>query len=261
MDKIINYLKQLELSEIESKLYLTLLKQGPTSVRDLAATIDIKRTTAYFYIDQLVEKGLITKIIKGSRKLIEANAPEDSLQHLVEMKLKEAISIQEEFPSMIKTLSTSIPHMERTEDSEIKYFKGINSVKKIYEEAFACSELRSYAKVEETPVLSSDNPGLFSNAFKNNKNLKVWEIVYESPHSRRQAMKILSEHNSYFYKFMPQDLKWSLTSEDILIYDKKVAIINYKGKVSCVVLQSPDYYNNSKEIFDFVWKMLPEPTV
>ena len=46
MEKIVDYLKQLDLSDVEAKLYLTLLQTGPSSVRDLAQTIDIKRTTA-----------------------------------------------------------------------------------------------------------------------------------------------------------------------------------------------------------------------
>lgn len=257
MDKIINYLKELELSEIEAKLYLTLLQNGPISVRDLAETIQIKRTTAYFYIDQLVEKGLVMKLVKGSKKMVAANPPE-SLQHLVEEKMTSAKQVEQNFPSILKTLTTSLPQSVRTTDAEIKYYKGINAVRKIYEEAFTGNDLRSYVKVEDQPALSSDNPEFFSDAFKKNRNLKVWEIVYESPHSRRQAMKILSQTNSYFYKFMPKDLKWSLSSEDILIYSGKVAIINYADNISCVVLASEGFYNNSKEIFDFLWKMLPE---
>src|SRR5215469_15447405 len=100
MDKIIDYLKQLDLSDAEAKLYLTLLKAGPVSVRDLAQTVDIKRTTAYFYIDQLVEKGLIMKLVKGSKKLIAANEPEN-LKILVEEKIKKAQAVQENFPAIL----------------------------------------------------------------------------------------------------------------------------------------------------------------
>src|ERR1700744_3984765 len=104
MDKIIDYLKQLDLSDVEAKLYLTLFQTGPASVRDLAATINIKRTTAYFYIDQLVEKGLIMKLVKGSKKLVAANDPEN-LKTLVEEKIKSANAVKEGFPEIIKILN------------------------------------------------------------------------------------------------------------------------------------------------------------
>ena len=54
---------------------------------------------------------------------------------------------------------------------------------------------------------------------------------------------------------MPKNLK--LSSEDILIYDGKVAIINYTGKITSMVLHSRDYYSNSAELFDFIWEILP----
>src|SRR5580704_14634911 len=100
MDKIIDYLKQLDLSDVEAKLYLTLLQTGSASVRDLAATIDIKRTTAYFYIDQLVEKGLIMKLVRGSKKLVAANGP-DNLKILVDAKLESAKAVQQNFPDIL----------------------------------------------------------------------------------------------------------------------------------------------------------------
>ena len=68
----------------------------------------------------------------------------------------------------------------------------------------------------------------------------------------------MQNNKRYSYKFIPEDLK--LSSEDILMYDGKVAIVNYRGKVSSIVLQSADFYNNLKELFDFIWKMIPEVT-
>src|SRR5580700_4015299 len=108
MDNVIDYLKQLDLSDVEAKLYLTLLQMGPSSVRDLAQTIDIKRTTAYFYIDQLVDKGLIMKLVKGSKKLVAANEPE-SLKHLVEEKLESAKLVEKNFPEILKILTSDLP--------------------------------------------------------------------------------------------------------------------------------------------------------
>ena len=148
MDNIVDYLKQLDLSEVEAKLYLTLLQTGPTSVRDLAQTIDIKRTTTYFYIDQLVEKGLIMKLVKGSKKIVAANEPEN-LKTLVEAKTASAKAVQQGFPEILKSLNNSTPKENNTTDAEIKYYKGKNGVKKIYEDALSSKELRSYVNIEE----------------------------------------------------------------------------------------------------------------
>src|SRR5579859_2779001 len=125
MDRLIDYLKQLDLSEIEAKLYLTLLQSGPTSVRELAQTVEIKRTTTYFYIDQLVEKGLIMKLVKGSKKLVAANEPEN-LKTLVEEKIRKAQEVQKGFPSILKLLSSSLVRDEEVCNAEFRYYKGSN---------------------------------------------------------------------------------------------------------------------------------------
>ena len=146
MEKIIDYLKQLDLSDIEARLYIMLLQTGPTSVRDLALTIDIKRTTAYFYIDQLVDKGLIMKLVKGSKKLVAAEEPAN-LQSLVEKKLATAQKAQEQFPEVLSTIIASLPNSSSEKNAEISYYKGLQAAKKVYDDALCGSELRLYVNV------------------------------------------------------------------------------------------------------------------
>lgn len=256
MDNIVDYLKQLDLSDVEAKLYLTLLQTGPVSVRDLAQTIDIKRTTAYFYIDQLVEKGLIMKLVKGSKKLVAANEP-DNLKHLVEEKLAFAKKVQQGFPNILKELTTILPEGNDKKDVEIRSYKGMLSARKIYEEALRSDEVRSYVRVyQETDQLFPNNTNFFINAFKKNKHLKMWEIIYDSDSTLEPSQQIAESTDRYFYIFMPKHLK--LSSEDILIYDGRVAIINYRGNNTSIVLHSVDFYNNLKELFDFIWQVLSE---
>jgi len=255
MEKLVDYLKQLDLSDVEAKLYLTLLQTGPASVRDLAQTIDIKRTTAYFYIDQLVDKGLIMKLVKGSKKLVAANEPEN-LKHLVEKKRTQAISVKENFPNIINMLTNINPVQSNINNADIRFYKGTTNARKIYEEAFKANEVRTYARVDKKEPLWPDNTAVFRDAFKKNKNLKMWEIIYGAS-STAVSEDVNDNTDRYFYKFLPNHLK--LSSEDILIYENKVAVINFRGGGSSIVLQSADFYNNFKELFDFMWNLIPDP--
>jgi sugar-specific transcriptional regulator TrmB len=252
MDNIVDYLKQLDLSDAEARLYLTLLQTGPASVRDLALTVDIKRTTAYFYIDQLVEKGLIMKLVKGSKKLVVACEPEN-LKILVEEKLRKANEVQKEFPNILRSLTTSLPKKNNIDEAEIKYYKGKNGVKKIYEEALKSNEVRSYVNTEEIAKAFPNNYQLLDIAYKSNPNIKIFEICEESPKTR-ERLKLI--HNNHFYKVLPKHMK--LTSQDVLIYDNKVAIIDLKGATNGIVLHNLDLSKNFKLLFDFLWNVLPE---
>jgi sugar-specific transcriptional regulator TrmB len=256
MSKIVDYLHQLDLSEIEAKLYLALLEAGPISVRDLALKIDLKRTTAYLYVDQLVDKGLVAKMVKGSHKLVAANDPEESLKELVKQKEEKAKYLQEDFPKVITDIRSTVHKSNDIDGFEIKYIKGLNGVKKIYEEALASEEVCSYINLVGEGNIFTDNVSLFDNAFKKNPKLIMREIIDDSPKARQETRQVIKKYGGYSCKFMPKDLK--LTSEDILIFNRKVAILHFKGKASGVILQNEAYYNNSKELFEFLWKTLPE---
>ena len=265
MKKILDYLEQLDLSDVEAKLYLSLLNTGPTSVRDLAATIDIKRTTTYLYIDQLIEKGLIMKVVKGSQKLVAANDPKDSLEFLVKRKLQTAITVENEFPDMLRALTTSLPQVKEIGDAEIKYYKGKNGIQKIYDEALLSQELRVYANLSELESLFKINGlileyQIYEKALLKNKELKIYEIVADEPRSiDKFNLNQTVQTKRYYHKYIPASV--GLTSPGILMYDNKVVTINGKENFNIVVLHNIDYYTNSIRLFDFIWKMLPEPEI
>jgi sugar-specific transcriptional regulator TrmB len=252
-EKILNYLKKLDLSDLEADIYLNLANSGPISVRDLAKASGIKRTTAYLYIDQLVEKGLAMKIVKSSKKQVAASPPEQ-IQQIIQEKLTTIQSLQKNYPDILKTLNTMSPQPNPVE-AEIKYFKGVNSIKTIYEEALKSKELRSYANLAIMEKVFPENLYIFTNGFRKNLDLKIYEIVEDSASSRKQT-QFSSKNNRYFYKFLPSDIKLSAT--DILIYDNKVAIINVQNKITGMIIKNPEYYINSKQLFDLNWRMLPD---
>ena len=254
MKSVIDYLKRLDLSEIEARIYAALLENGPMNVGTLAHSVGIKRSTAYFYIDPLIERGLVVRIIKKAQKLIALNDP-DNLAHLVNEKSATAQQMQKELPGMLRAIHTQFAVSTGNDEVEIKYYKGRNGVKNIYQEALKAEELRSYANLAIMEGVFPENLYVFSDAFKNNKELKMFEIVEDSPASRKQT-DLSSKNKRYFYKFLPDNVK--LTAADILIYDGKVSIINVRNKMSGVVFQNPEYYNNAKELFDFNWRLLPE---
>lgn len=255
MSQITNYLETLKLSDIESKLYLTLLESGPVTVRELAETIDMKRTTAYLYIDQLINKGLVIKIIKGSHKLIGVQDPETGLSTLVEQKLQDAKALRNDFPTILQGIHEILPQKKEVGEAEVKYVKGKNGVSSIYEEALSSKEVRTYVNIGDIGAYFPENLHIFDNAFTKNKDLKLHEIVEDSPASRK-LMETLTKNDRYMFKFLPKQIR--ISASDIMIYDGNVAIINVRGNATGVVFNDRDYYQLSKELFDHLWRTLPK---
>lgn len=257
---VTHYLELLDISEDEAQVYLKLLQTGAISGRDLAKTLGIPRTTVYNYLDLLIEKGLVMKLVSGSRTQFAANQPTDCLPFLVDQKVQASKQIQDGLPHILDTLQETFPreNTKTISEAEIKYYKGKNGVKKIYEEALQARELRSYVNIAIMYETLPENSQVFAHALKNNKTLKMYEIIEDSAISREQTefQTKNANHERYFYKFLPKEVK--LSAADTLIYDGKVAVINVRNQITGVVFQNTDHYNNLKALFDSYWNMLPD---
>jgi predicted transcriptional regulator len=64
MKRIVDYLQQLGLSDIEAQLYKGLLEAGSTTIMDLANHVNMKRITVHFNIENLMKKALISRHVK-----------------------------------------------------------------------------------------------------------------------------------------------------------------------------------------------------
>jgi hypothetical protein len=149
--------------------------------------------------------------------------------------------------------------MKGTEEAEIRYYKGASGIKRIYEEALRAKEFRSYLNIELIQQALPDNGLLFVHALQNNHDLTIFELFQDTPLSRKKVEASLTNslnNTRYLKKFLPKGINLSAT--DILIYDGHVGIINVGNQFTGTVLQNADYYNNSKELFDLIWKFLPE---
>jgi sugar-specific transcriptional regulator TrmB len=251
MKKILDYLKRLDFSEPEAKLYLTLLKTGSMTVAELAKKAAINRTAAYGHINSLLEKGVISQA-KGATSKLQANPPAQ-LHYLVDQKISTANILQEELSPIITMLNSTFMQSKSVPNSEMRYYKGKNSVKAIYEEVLKASKIRSYFSPVDIQKTFPENVKLFDDAIKNNNGLKIYEIAEGSSEARKQQTNTLR----HYWKFLPNDIH--LTSNDILIYEGKVAIINIgdSDNITGVVLENRDYYNNSVQLYDLLWRLLP----
>lgn len=80
----IEKLKQIGLSEKESRIYLTLLELEDTLVSEIAKKTKINRSLLYSILSNLSEKGLVTYILKNNKRYYRAIEPQKILNLLKE---------------------------------------------------------------------------------------------------------------------------------------------------------------------------------
>lgn len=113
--------EDLGLNERETKVYLSLLKKKQANALDISKDTKINRTTVYFELENLINKGLASYIIKKSKKLFHPSPPEKILDYIEEKK--------ENFKKILPELSEL---HELIEKPIIEVYEGKEGIKSFY---------------------------------------------------------------------------------------------------------------------------------
>ena len=254
MKKVVEFLHNLGLSEAEIKIYVKLLELGRCSVTELAHSLNMNRVTAHFNIQSLIDQGLITHVKEGRSRELTAQPPE-SLQYLIDQKDKQIKEIHEQFASSLPVLTALMPSVTADHNKfDVKFYQGVTGVRTIYHEVLKAKEIRSYVTVNNIFNSFPENQKLFQQAVRSN-DLKMWEIVEDSPTSRADIKN--NDPARYFYKFFPPDWKGS-SLFDYMIFEGKIAMIAGPQEPSGILIVNEGMYRNSLALFELLWRLLPE---
>ncbi len=256
MKKIVDFLINLGLSTAEAKIFTRLTELGQSSMTELAHSLQMNRVTTHFNVQNLIDKGLITHVKQGRSRELTPQPPE-SLKYLIEQKENHAKRLWEEFNSALpifKNMVSSTSHPKRLFD--VKFYQGINGVRTIYREVLKSDEFRAYVNISSIFEVFPENPQLFSHA-ASRKNLQMWEIMEDSPISRKYIKTFNPKR--YSFKFFSSD--WNVSVFDYMIFDGKIAMIAGKKEPNGVLIINDDMYQNAKTLFEMLWNLLPIPSV
>jgi sugar-specific transcriptional regulator TrmB len=75
-------LREIGLSESETKVYLALLELGPSTKGPIVSKSKVASSKVYELLDKLIDKGLVSHIVKSGIKNFQASAPERLLEYV-----------------------------------------------------------------------------------------------------------------------------------------------------------------------------------
>ena len=117
-------LKEAGLTENEAKIYITLLRNGPSKAGSISNKSGLHRRVVYDTISLLVEKGLVGYIQKNNVKLFQASDPKRILE-LIKEKEENLNVVMDEMQSLFLTTK---------EKEETNFYKGKNGLKTVMED-------------------------------------------------------------------------------------------------------------------------------
>ena len=229
-------LRTLGLTEIEEKVYVTLLEEGPSLAGHISRKSGIHRRMVYDATERLIKKGLVSYILKNNRRLFEAVDPE----RLVQLTQEQEAAVKQVLPQLKLAYSLS------KEKQETNFFKGHAGVKSVLEDEIR--EGKELLILAASPLARQIFPAYFHwfDVRRKQKRMKV-QMLTDSAHAKEFANLELAE-----IKHLP-GIGSELTSTNI--YADKVAIFFWsREKPFVVLIKQKEIADAYRSYFSALWK-------
>lgn len=244
---MLNQLKNLGLSEYEAKTYLAMLELGPASVQEIASKAGINRPTAYFQIESLKKKGLISTQNKGAKQMFQAESPEQ-LEFLIDKEAKQIEQKKDELHKILPSLATLYNLAD--EKPVVRFFEGQEGMVAMQDSFIksGAKEVFSIVNADALIELMPNHPQEYTPR-RVSKKIKS-KLIYTSKkgHFLKSDPKLLRESKHIDPKLLPFDC-------DLAIYGNNVAITAYKGKHSGLIITHPEIAGSFRSIFNLIWNI------
>lgn len=245
----IESLQSTGLTRDQAAIYDALLEKGALSARDTAQAAGIGRTLGYAVLEQLMEKGLVTKIDpKGAAATFHAEPPA-KLQELAEESRKKAERAADALKSLLPELNSL--HNLATGKPGVRFFEGTEGIREVLNDSLSSkTEIRAYIDNES---IRKYIPDLNKQYVKSRSRLNI---------KRRNIATDTQENRFAIEGFLPKLTEWRLVPWEaspintiVQIYDGKISYFTLgTDHLIGIIITDPHIYEFHRRQFDYLWK-------
>lgn len=242
-------LQNINLTEKEITVYLTLINLDQSPVSKIAKWSNINRTTTYDILGLLMDKGIVSKIQKNSKTYFFALPPHKLTEYLEREKRDYIKKIELQQSKLDKVLPELIAmqNIHSVNKPKVKFYEGERGLREAYEDSLTSKRaILSYANAEE---VHKALPNFFPEYYKRRAllNIPIRAIFVENKTGR--DLSYFNSEQMRTTKFFPIDTKFT---PEINIYNNKVLIASWTEKMA-IIIESKEYADFNRELFEFVW--------
>lgn len=227
-------LEKLGFSLNESKVYLTLLKLGPSLAGSIAKEANLDRSSTYAALKLLQKRGVISTYFENKRTTFVPEDPKRIVDYFVE---KQEIAKK----IIVNIKETSQP----TSSQPVKLFKGYKGVKTVFNDILNSCD-------KKTPLMILGAQGQFSEKMPYYAPI-FRKLKQEKGIKTKVISKSITNHPSKLteYKLVPSEIDSPAT---VNIYSNKLAILLWEDIPQAIMIENPKLAKTFENYFNFMWK-------
>ncbi len=234
-------LQKAGLNETEAKIYLAALELGETSVSRIARKSGIKRTTVYLSLENLIQKGLMSQIVKDGKKYFFAEDPRN-LERLMEEK-------KERIAKLLPSLLSFANLIDKK--PAVHHFEDTDGVKELLQDVLNYPDQEVLMLYSESSILDFEDK-FFSDYFVPERVKRKISARVLMPDNEVMRQNMATNQASLRQsKILPPNL-FNIQIE-IMIYGKnKINLSSFKEKFG-MIIESQIIHDGFKSIFETLW--------
>ncbi|MBI4044040.1 MAG: hypothetical protein HY393_04520 [Candidatus Diapherotrites archaeon] len=240
-------LEGLGVSHAEAQLYVALLTQGPSTTGTLIALTKMQSSTVYHTLGTLLEKGVISYILRGKVKYFHAEKPEIFITFWEERKRK--------FDEILPLLKQK--EKKGIETRSAKMYEGMKGLRAAYDDVLHTMKRGELYYFVQVP--------------KEKLSEKQYKLFYRNYHTLRSEKGINVRGLSYFgtegaikdvFAGLPHtEIRYTheIGPTSLVIYANKVMTIDVTDEPVVFVMESFGVANSYRRFFEDKWKRASKP--
>lgn len=241
-------LREYGLNENEIRIYLTLLKRGPSPSSILGKHTGIQRNSAKYACLQLVKKGLLSFVEKNNTFIYSPEPPEVLVQKLhfekkaIEEKMNNMDRVVSELKKLVNPQST-LP--------TVKFFEGKDAYIQFSEETLKCKKKEILFLTDMDKFRSIVSEKYDTKTFIPRRIEKGIHIrILTNKSKLTQKMQLLDKSQKRSIRFLPPKYP---VAESMYVYDDVTMLISNVDYPSCVMIRSSEITTMMRSMFENMW--------
>lgn len=244
-DRIMINIKQLAaagLDEKQARVYVACLELGKSKAPEIARKAEIKRTTSYNILDELMRMGLVSYSTQGKSKFFVPQEPRVIL-NMLDTKRKLAESLLPELEMLHAT------HHIRP---KLQFFEGREGVKRIYEDTLTAKSKKLQQIVRVKDFFEFPGKEYLKNFIQRRvaAGITAYALHPKSDDIHDDTFGEESTKHMRHVRYLPPGL---FHASMIMIYDNKVAMISTREESFGFIIESKDFSSTLAGYFEFLW--------
>ncbi|MBU0577314.1 hypothetical protein KJ742_06215 [Patescibacteria group bacterium] len=234
----VDVLTNFGMSKKEAQIYLACLELGSGTVMQISRKSGITRGSTYDILEEMLEKGFVSKIHHDRHMVFNSVNPE---------------VLKKRYESNVRNFELVMPELvglfHKHSRPRVRYFEGLDGVKRVYEDTLtSTTEILNYA---------------------NSREIRLHWPAYDDEYVKKRIekgvyLKGIAPDDEYGKKVKKED-KISLRktyllpakeyrfTNEINIYDNKVAITSFRDELIGIIIESKEIADTQRDIFKMAW--------